>query len=263
VRVAGQAAWQILLFLINGFVFILIGLQLPVLLAALTERPANQLLGLAVAISATAILARIAWVFPATYLPRFLSARIRARDPYPPKRNVFLVSWAGMRGVVSLAAALALPLTFPERDLVIFLTFAVILATLVGQGLTLPMVIRGLGIAGEGGERHDEAHARMAAAEAAVRRIDDLAKEWPDHLELIDALRVEYDQRARHLDSHHASGPTDETERELFEHRLIRSAVIDAEREALVRQHETGAVSDEVFRRVERDLDLEELRMEA
>ena len=271
VRIAGAAAWQVLLFLINGAVFILIGFQLPAVLEELSGRPAEELIRLAVAISATVILVRIAWVFPATYVPRWLSAKIRERDPYPRPRNVFLVSWAGMRGVVSLAAALALPRTlpdgspFPERELLIFLTFAVILATLVGQGLTLPLVIRRLGIAGDGGDVHEEAHARIYLAEAAVASIERLAQEWPTHLELIDALRAQYAHRAEHLGAHgdEDGEPTDEAERELLEHRQIRLAVIEAEREALLRLRESGGVTDDVFRRVERDLDLEELRMEA
>jgi Na+/H+ antiporter len=268
VRIAGTAAWQVLLFLINGTVFILIGVQLPSVLENLGGRPPLELIGQAVAISLTVILVRIVWVFPGTYLPRRLSARIRSREQWPPLRNVFIVSWAGMRGVVSLAAALALPTTlpngqpFPERDLLIFLTFAVILATLVGQGLTLPLVIRGLGIAADGGGGHEELHARQAAAEAAVSRIEELAAQWPGHLELIDALRAQYGHRASH-DQHHDEAATDEAEQELLEHRLIRGSVIEAEREALLRMRETGALSDEVFRRVERDLDLEELRMEA
>jgi CPA1 family monovalent cation:H+ antiporter len=263
VRIAGVAAWQVLIFLINGAVFILIGLQLPAVLERLVGRSPGELVGLAVAISLTAILVRIAWVFPGTYLPRMLSAGIREREGNPPRRNVFLVSWAGMRGVVSLAAALALPLSFPERDLVVFLAFAVIVATLVGQGLTLPLVIRGLRISGDGGDEHEESHVRMAAAEAAVRRIEELAHEWPGHLELVDALRVQYEHRARDIERHHDGGPENESEREQLEHRIIRSAVIDAEREALLRLHETGAIRDEIFRRVERDLDLEELRLEA
>jgi monovalent cation/hydrogen antiporter len=269
VRIAGTSAWQVLLFLINGTVFILIGVQLPSVLENLRGRSPLELIGLAAAISLTVILVRILWVFPGTYLPRRLSAGIRNREPRPAPRNVFIVSWAGMRGVVSLAAALALPTTlpngqpFPERDLLIFLTFAVILATLVGQGLTLPLIIRGLGIAADGGDGHEELHARQAAAEAAVGRIEELATEWPGHLELIDALRAQYGHRASHIDQHHDETATDEAEQELLEHRLIRGSVIEAEREALLRLRETGGLSDDVFRRVERDLDLEELRMEA
>src|SRR4029078_3282581 len=128
---------------------------------------------------------RILWVFPGTYVPRALSAAIRVREPYPPPRNVFILSWAGMRGVVSLAAALALPLTltngapFPFRDLIIFLTFAVILATLVGQVLSCPCFIRRLGLVADVGEAHEDAHARMALAEAGVERIVELGSEWP------------------------------------------------------------------------------------
>ncbi len=269
VRVAGTSAWQVLLFLINGTVFILIGVQLPSVLAGLSGRSPLELIGLAAAISLTAILVRILWVFPGTYLPRRLSAKIRTREPRPPPRNVFLVSWAGMRGVVSLAAALALPRTlpngqpFPERDLLIFLTFAVILATLVGQGLTLPLIMRVLGIAADTGDRNEELHARQAAAEAAVNRIEELASEWPGHMELIDALRAQYNHRASDIEQHHGNGAADESEEELLEHRQIRSAVIDSEREAILRMHETGGLGDDVFRRIERDLDLEELRMEA
>ncbi|HET9436480.1 MAG TPA: Na+/H+ antiporter [Candidatus Limnocylindrales bacterium] len=262
-RVGGAAAWQVLLFLINGSVFILMGVQLPSILAGIADRPVGELVGLAVAVSLTAILVRILWVFPGTYVPRRLSAGIREREAPPPPRNVFLVAWAGMRGVVSLAAALALPLDFPERDLLIFLTFGVILATLVGQGLTLPLVIRGLGIVGDDGDEQEEAQARQVAAEAAVRRIDELAAEWPGHLELIETLRGQYGHRARDLEIHHAEGPTDESEQELLEHRAIRRGVIDAEREALDGLREAGAIRDEIYRRLERDLDLDELRMEA
>ncbi len=263
VRIAGQAAWQVLLFLINGAAFILIGFQLPTVLAGLGDRPAGELIGLAVAVSATVILVRIAWVYPGTYVPRALSARIRAREASPRPRNVFIVAWAGMRGVVSLAAALALPLALPQRNLLIFLTFAVILATLVGQGLTLPIIIRKLGVAADGGEAHDESHIRMAAAEAAVARLDQLVAEWPGHLELIDALRAQYAHRSQHLDELHQQGPQTAAEQELLEHRQIRRAVIDAERETIIRMRDGGAVSDDAFRAVERDLDLEELRMEA
>jgi monovalent cation/hydrogen antiporter len=263
VRIAGTGAWQVLLFLINGTVFILIGAQLPSVLDALEGYSAGQLIGLAVVISTTVIAVRILWVYPGTYVPRALSRAIRLREPYPTPRNVFIVSWAGMRGVVSLAAALALPLNFPQRDLIIFLAFSVILATLVGQGVTLPFFIRRLGIVADTGEAHEEAHARMAVSEVALQRIDELEREWPGHLELIEALRAQYAHRASHADPHHGEAQLDETEQEMFEHGKIRGAVLDAEREALLEMRERGAVSDDVFRRVERDLDLEELRMEA
>ena len=264
VRLSGVAGWQILLFLVNGAVFILIGLTLPQALSRLAGRPPQELFLLAVAISVTVILARIVWVFPATYLPRRIR-RIRENDPTPPIRNVTIVAWAGMRGVVSLAAALALPAGFPERDLVIFLTFAVILATLVGQGLTLPLLIHRLGIDdGSGLSGQEEAYARYIAADAATNRIEALAREWPGHTELIDTLRAQYGHRTRHAELRQDLAEEDEeAEQELLEHRQIRLAILNAEREALISLRDRAAISEDAFRRVERDLDLEELRMEA
>jgi CPA1 family monovalent cation:H+ antiporter len=180
---------------------------------------------------------------------------------------VLIVGWAGMRGVVSLAAALALPLTvdggapFPERDLVIFLTFSVILATLVGQGLTLPWLIRRLGIGDDGTADHEELHAREAALEAALARLDELDSEVPGHRELLDHLRERYVHATEHLEHDHESGevPLDQ---EAVEHAAIRQAVIDAQRLAVVDLRDRGVISDEAWRRVERGLDLEELRAE-
>src|SRR6266567_1965340 len=151
-RLQAGPVWEMIEFLLNGFIFILIGLQLPEVLRHLAGRSISQLVWYAVLISLAVIVIRILWVFPATYLPRLLFKRIRQRDPYPAWQHVAVVAWTGMRGVVSLAAALALPLTlgngsaFPGRDLLLFLTFIVILATLVVQGLSLPPIIRWLGI---------------------------------------------------------------------------------------------------------------------
>ena len=264
VRVNAFAAWQILLFLVNGAVFILIGLQLPRVLANLAGRGAQELLGLAVAVSLAAILARFAWVFGVMYTPKLIR-RIRTGEGSPSAgRHLTLVAWAGMRGVVSLAAALALPIDFPERDLVIFLTFAVILATLVGQGLSLPFLVAHLGIEdGAAAAGQKEAYARGVTAEAATARLEDLAAEWPGHLELIDTLRAQYDHQTHHADLRRDGNGADEAaEQELIEHRQIRMAVLTAEREALLGLRERGAIPDEIHRRVERDLDLEELRME-
>jgi CPA1 family monovalent cation:H+ antiporter len=268
VRVSGFASWQILLFLVNGAVFILIGLTLPAALARLGDRSAGELVFLAVAISLTAILARIAWV-PTIYLP-YLVRRRRARStgpvvPMPEVRHLAIIGWAGMRGVVSLAAALALPIDFPERDLIIFLTFAVILATLVGQGLTLPILINRLNIDdGAAGAGQEEAFARYVTSDAATARLDDLAAEWPGHLELIDNLRAQYSHQSRHAAVRQdAEDSSEEAEQELIEHRQIRMGVLTAEREALITLRDRGAISDQIFRLVERDLDLEEIRMEA
>ena len=151
-RVQGDAVWEIVVFVLNALLFVLIGLQLPVILDELSGEPAGTLLLYGVIVSATVILVRIPMVYATAYIPRWASRRIRERDPYPPWQWPAFVSWAGMRGAVSLAAALALPLTtdadapFPGRDLIQFLAFCVIVATLVGQGLTMPLVIRLLGL---------------------------------------------------------------------------------------------------------------------
>ena len=267
-RVQAVAIWDILVFLLNGLVFILIGLQLPGILARLSNYPLGWLIGLGSVLSLTVVLVRFVWMFPNTYVPRWLSRGLRERDPSPPWQWPVVLSWAGMRGVVSLAAALALPITlpdgspFPGRDLIIFLTFCVILATLVGQGLTLPWLIRRLGVADDGAAEREEARARELAYQAALARIESLVAEWPDHRELLDQLRDRYAHRARH------AVPTDgaldpDAERDLIEHRLIRLAVIEAERNAVIDLRDRGEINDEVLHRVERDLDYEELRMEA
>jgi CPA1 family monovalent cation:H+ antiporter len=259
VRVVATGAWQMLLFLLNGLVFMLIGLQLPSVLRGLREE-LTQVIAVTAAVCAAVVIARIVWVYPATYIPRMIPA-VGRRDPNPPWQAVFVVGWSGLRGVVSLAAALALPTAFPERDLILFLVFAVILVTLVGQGLTLPLVIKKLHVSAESDAAHDEVHARGLTTEAALARIEELRGQWPGHLELIDQLRDRYAHRARHDELHHEDGGA--AEQELLEHGLIRREVIDAERRAAMDLHDRGVITDDVLRRIERDLDLEDLRLEA
>ena len=260
-RLQGYGVWNIVTYTINGFAFTLIGLQLPAIASQLTAYSGVQLATWAVVISATVIVARILWVFPATYVPRMLSAKVRARDPSPPREAVFVIAWAGMRGAVSLAAALALPLepAFPDRDLVIFLTFCVILATLVGQGLTLPFVVQRLGVMAVSGPNAEEARARLAATEAALGKLADLEGQYPTHRELIDNLRSRYEHEASHVGSD-GDGPRDEEELELLEHKEIRDAVLDAQRDAVIALRDDGIIGDEVLYGIQRDLDLEALR---
>ena len=258
-RLMGQGVWDIVIFTINGFAFMLIGLQLPTIAEGLSAYPTSQLVAWAVVVSMVVIVARIVWVFPATYVPRAVSAKIRARDPYPPPRSVFVVSWAGMRGAVSLAAALALPVAFPDRDLVIFLTFCVIVATLVGQGLSLPFVVRWLGVMAGTGQDTEEAHARLAATDAALRRLDDLELEYPTHKPLIDQLRSRYEHEAGHS-APGDGGPRDAEELELLEHLEIRNAVLESQRDAVITLRDDGIIGDEVLARIQRDLDLEAVR---
>jgi monovalent cation/hydrogen antiporter len=270
-RLRGRAVWEMGVFVLNGLVFILIGLQLSAILPALSERSLLSLIGLGLLLSLTVIVVRLAWVFLDAYIPRCIPGWRRGADAQPRWTEVFVVGWAGMRGVVSLATVLALPLETPGRDLLIFLTFCVILATLVGQGLSLPWLIRALGVVEDGGAaEHKELHARITAAEAATMRIEELAREWPDHLPLIDTLRAQYAHRSTHLGEHTHDEAHEEqmvldeaSAKELFDHRKIRRAVIDAERAAVLDLRQRGALDDETWRRIERDLDLEELRMEA
>jgi len=177
------------------------------------------------------------------------------------------VGWAGMRGVVSLAAALALPANVPDRDLLIFLTFFVILVTLCGQGLSLPWLVRTLGVGIDNRvimER--DTHARRTATEAALARLGELRGEWPGHVPLIDALQAQYEHRASHFSSDGVENgeETDEdVDQELLEHHIIRREVVQAQRTALLDLRRRGELDDEVWREIERDLDLEELRMDA
>src|SRR5688572_2723856 len=195
VRLMGESAWEIVTFVLNALLFTLIGLQLPGILDELDAYSAGELLWWAVAIWLAVLVARWAWVYPAAWLPRRLSRRIRERDPMPPPSALALISWSGMRGGVSLAAALAIPLTtdagdpFPGRDLILFLTFAVICGTLVVQGLALPAVIRVLRLEEDGAEAaREEARARIHASGAALARLEELAEApWvrPDTAERI------------------------------------------------------------------------------
>jgi monovalent cation/hydrogen antiporter len=191
-----------------------------------------------------------------------LSARIRERELEPRPGAVFVVAWAGMRGAVSLAAALSLPLQptpFPERDLIIYLTLCVILATLVGQGLTLPWIISRLGLVAGTGVEREEARARQAAIDAAMDRLADLVVEYPDHLELVEQMQARYEHEANHAWSEE-DADIDASDRERLDHQAIRLSVVEAQREAVIRLRDDGVIGDQALRRVERDLDLEALR---
>jgi Na+/H+ antiporter len=276
-RVLGAATWKMLVFVVNGLAFLLIGLQLGSVIDDIEGREPMELLGMAAAVSLTVIAVRLIWIYPATYLPRWLIPSLARRDPAPPARVPVILGWAGMRGAVSLAAALALPPTldsggvFPERGLVIYLTFSVILVTLIGQGLTLPLLIRRLGVTDDGQTQHEEVHARSVAAEAALERLDSLETEVPGHVPLINQLRDRYRHQGEHLAHDHDEGGdgigeaprmTPE-EVEEMEHDDIRRAVITAQRLAIIALRDRGEIGDEALRGVERDLDLDELRREA
>ena len=270
-RLGGRAVWQMVDFVLNGLVFILIGLQLSLILPALAGHLLIPLIGIGLLVSLAMIVVRMAWIFGDNYLGGWLDRRKArghgrpATGPALSRRETLVAGWAGMRGVVSLAAALALPATTPERASLIFLTFLVILVTLVGQGLTLPLLIRALGVAQDGnGPAQQELRARRTVTEAALARITQLAGQWPTHLPLINALRAQYEHRASHLEDL-PTEPEEESpaDQELLEHHMIRRAVIDAERSAALHLRERGDIDDTIWRDIERELDLEELRMDA
>lgn len=279
-RIQANAVWQVLLFALNGLVFILIGLQLPAIRDGLSGSSVMELVGIAVGISLALVVLRFVWVFPATYLPRYLSRWVRGRDPYPGWRNVVVVAWTGMRGVVSLAAALSLPLTprpFPGRDLILLVTFVVILVTLVIQGLTLPVLLRWLGVADDGAAVAEELEARTRAIEAALTRLDELAGEEWTPAEGVAWMQAYYGKRRKTVDTrfgrvdheHTVDGHQhDPGEDHVEAHRArlygsnrLRRELLAAERGSLVSLRNAGVIGDEVLHRVERDLDLEEVRL--
>jgi CPA1 family monovalent cation:H+ antiporter len=262
-RLAGRAVWESLVFLLTGVVFLAIGFQISSISREMDRATLLQLAAVGVVVSLALIAVRAVWVFGLSLRDLLAKDQRRIR-----LRESIVLSWAGMRGVVSLAAALALPISalpgsaLPARDAIIIVTFTVILVTLVGQGLTLPLVIRAVGLGGDADGGHEESHARQELIEEALRRIDDLEQKWPDHKPLIDQLRTSYQHRAEHEEQLHEA-PGNEAEQELVEHRQIRSDVIDAQRDALAAMRDRGAIDDDVLRSIERELDLEEIRMEA
>ncbi len=268
-RQQALAVWNILVFLLNGLVFIFIGLQLQGIVDTLdntiTRFSLGNLLLYGVILSIATILIRIAWVFPATYLPRLLVRRIRERDPYPNWRNVSVLAWTGMRGVVSLAAALALPevtdkgAPFPERALIIYLTFCVIFSTLVLQGLSLPFVIRKLGLKDDGEAEREEVQARKVASHAALTRIDELIERGEAPRDAAEHLREHYEVRAQSIPT---SANEEAEDSKLKTYQNIQQETLTAARKAVVELRDKGEINDEVMRRVEREIDLEEQVLE-
>jgi CPA1 family monovalent cation:H+ antiporter len=277
-------------FVLNGLAFILIGLQLPTIARSLAGRPIADLILYAGLVSLAVIVIRILWTFPGAYLP-FLVPYVRRHEVFPRARNVSVTAWSGMRGAVSLAAALALPASIPGgpwfgdgggRDLVLYLTFSVILVTLVLQGLSLPVLLRLLRVTGDGGEEREEKIARLRSIEAAELRLEELAgAEWARE-EQVGYLRNYYKKRRSNVETrfgvihhdhqngadgqhHHvhedgANHLADHRERQEGMRRL-RLDILGVERNEIVRLRNDGTISDQVLHRIERDLDLEELRL--
>ncbi|HVP03206.1 MAG TPA: Na+/H+ antiporter [Solirubrobacteraceae bacterium] len=266
-RIQAYAFWEIVVFVLNSALFVIIGLELRGILDGLGAASPGELLGDALVVIVAVIAVRFAWVYPATYLPRRLSARIRARDPAPTRGSVFLVAFTGMRGAVSLAAALAIPHTldsgapFPDRDLVLFLVYAVILGTLLIEGLSLPAIIERFGLGGESDEDR-ELRARILAAQAAIARLDELAGEDWVRPETVERMRGLYEFRLRRFAARLDLDDDGSLEEGSLAYQRLRREALEAERGELLRLRRADEISEEAMRRVERDLDLEDARLE-
>ncbi len=264
-RIQARAVWDFLVFVLNGFIFILIGLQLGALREAIPPGMFIPLMLSGALVSVTAIVVRLIWVPLAAWIPRLLSPSLRARDPMPALPSLFIIGWTGMRGIVSLAAALALPLTtaagapFPFRAEIILITFSVILATLVVQGLSLAPLIRALKLKEDGTLEREEMQAREHAATAALVRLDEVANEgWPipEHL---DQMRVHYGDRVQRYTK---DGTAPECTAEAIEiFRRLRHETLTAERLAVIGLRNDGVISDDVLHRLEHELDVEALQL--
>lgn len=264
-RIQARAVWEFLVFVLNGVIFILIGLQLGALREAVPAGELGPLILIGALVSVTAIVVRLLWVPVAAWAPRLVSPRLRARDPMPPWSYLFIIGWTGMRGIVSLASALALPLAtaagtpFPFRAEIILIAFMVILVTLVLQGLSLPPLIRALNIPEDRGFEREERQAREHAASAALARLDEMASEdWPAP-EQIERMRDHYSSR---LQRYAQAGAIDAecTPEAAKAFRRLRHETLTAERLALIGLRNDGAISDEVLHRLEHELDVEALQ---
>jgi CPA1 family monovalent cation:H+ antiporter len=228
----------------------------------------GDLAGYALAVSGVVVLTRIVWAMTVPYVIRALDRRESQRARRTTLSSRLVVAWSGMRGAVSLAAALAIPLTtdaggpFPNRDLIIFLTFSVIFFTLVVQGLSLPALIRTLGITGDGAEETEEVHARLVATKAALTQLDELETEEWTRNETVERMRALYEYRMRRFAARAGKIEDDGYEDRSISYQRTVQVVLAAQREALIQMRSTGELSNEVMNRVIRELDLEESRLE-
>jgi CPA1 family monovalent cation:H+ antiporter len=268
VRLQGYFFWEVLDFILNASLFVLVGLQLRGVVNALPGESAWTYAGYAAAVSGVVIGARMVWVFTVPYIIRALDRRPQQRARRVGWRPRVIVGWSGMRGAVSLAAALSIPLTtdsgaaFPDRDLIIFLTFAVIFATLVVQGLSMPWLIEKLHVTRDGSEDAEEIRARLTATKAALAQLDQLAGEDWTREDTIDRMRGLYEYRKRRFAARAGKIEDDGYEDRSLAYQQLVQSVLAAQREALVHLRDDGDISNETMNRVITELDLEESRLE-
>jgi len=261
-RIMARSVWNVLVFMLNSLIFILIGIQMSDVLDKLSRYPLSALFTLGAIITVVAVAVRFAWVFPVAYLPRWLSGNLHEQSPRLRNRELAIISWCGMRGIVSLAAALALPAElpggepFPARDLIIFLTFFVIASTLVAQGLTLAPLIRKLKVGSDWSMADEQQHVRTAMSAAAIAAIDTHLANAKAPPEWADQLRIEIANRVALT----ASEGLEHTPKDDMLLQLRRAA-IKAERKELIRLWRGNEISDEVMRHQEEILDYQEAQL--
>jgi len=266
-RLTGQAVWETLTFVLNGFVFLLIGIQLPYILAGIRRHHLGELLLLGLMFSGVVILLRLAWVYPGAALSFFIRRRLlHHHESRPDAKSIFIIGWTGMRGVVALAAAISLPELldsgeqFPERNVMIFLTFCVIFVTLVLQGLTLPSLIRRLGLAGTGAHNAEEEHARREMVNAAIAYLEHSREDAePEFVPVYDELVHTYRRRLNALESNHEAEPGARPQ-DYEQWREISRQVGKIQRATVLLLRNQNKIDDEVMRKLERELDLNEAR---
>ncbi len=256
-RIQARAVWDLFIFLLNAMIFLLLGAEFGVLVQEMPMGTLGRLAAIGAIVGAVAIVVRLLWVPIGTWLPRVVSAEVRRRDPQPEWRPLALVAWTSMRGIVSLAAALALPRVladgspFPFRSEIILITLCVIVMTLVIQGLTLAPVIRGLAFAEDHGHADEERMARLEALRRASETLADLSRKPDVDRRDVEWLRTELRERLRETEQ--PGGNAEGRQR-------LRLALIESERRMLVRLRNESAISDEVLRGLERELDLAAIR---
>jgi monovalent cation/hydrogen antiporter len=259
-RVEAQAAWEFVIFVINAFVFTLIGLQLPTVFANLSGYSWRQLIAYSGILSFAVIAVRFLWVFPATYIPRWIFPAIARKDPAPPWQAVTVLGWTGMRGIVTLAAAMALPNQLPYRHLLIFLAYSVILITLLLPSMTLPKLLAVLGLHAGDENQREETRARLVAIDAALKGLAaaDPLLYPPGYPE---QMRARYQRRRDTLQSNLTPQAFSPLVTEDQQHRRLLRDLIRWERTALEQLRQVGEIHDEIFHGIARELDLEELRL--
>jgi CPA1 family monovalent cation:H+ antiporter len=266
-RLIALSVWGMVVFLLNGFIFILIGLQLPEVVRQLNGHSLGQAIWFSFLVVTLITLVRILWFFSSTVVARILRHDSRCRQPRPTWRHLTLLSWAGMRGVDSLAAALALPFVtqtggpFPERGLIVFLTFGVILGTLVLQGLTLSPLIRWLKIVDDRSQEEEERRARLEANQAALATLSKIAGHRRLDKGLVERLRAEYEDRIQQLTGHEGDDGARKLTLYSADYEALSKEILDEERRTILRLRNERVINDTVLRRIQRDLDLAEARL--